>query len=258
MSASKAFLLTLIDYCNYRSVILSHRSHPLPECVPTAVSIPYPSISLHALQRLKTVNHHHHPLHQSITYYNTDSPLLDCPDCPAELATTGQAYCVYLQIDPEAASRMQTNPDGNDGGDEDLEVGLTVELLLVLQNGQGEVEEATKELFEALSRCADLHPDPGLDGDAGGEGDATGLMAGLEGATGMGPWITSENAHEFEGQFVDVDAAEVEDDGFEERPSGLGPGAGTTRAREDEERPDINGVDVGGEHGEDTKWQRTG
>ena len=154
---------------------------------------------------------------------------------------------------------MQTNPDGNDGGDEDPEVALTVELLLVLQSAQGEVEEATKELFDALSRCADLHPDPGLDGDAGGEGEATGLMAGLGGTSGMGPWITSENAHEYEGQFVDVEGAEVEDEGVEEMPSGLGPGAGTRREREEEEEEAVNnGVDVGGEHGEDTKWQRTG
>lgn len=152
---------------------------------------------------------------------------------------------------------MQTNPDGNDGGDEDAEVAPTVELLLVLQSGVSEVEGATKELFEALSRCADLHPDPGFDDDGGGEGAARGLVAGLEEAGGMGPWITSENAHEYEGQFGDGQCLEVEDDGFEERQNGLGPGAGTRREREEDQGPDTNGVDVHGEHGKNTKWQRT-
>lgn len=110
--------------------------------------------------------------------------------------------------------------------------------------------EQVKETFEALSRCADLHPDSGYVGDEE-DGEGGGLSAVLGGMPGSGGWITSENAHEFEGEFGD--------DGDEEMEEGvelLGPGAGTRRVREDE--AELNGDgESHGVAGDETKWQRT-
>lgn len=95
-----------------------------------------------------------------------------------------------------------------------------------------------KFLYEAMSACADLHPDP-----------ATPDQDGEDIAPGAGGWITSENMEDFmdeEGNFVVADIG-----------GGLGSGAGTVREREDEEEGPEGGVNGHGGEGE-TKWQRTG
>ncbi|KAF2153450.1 hypothetical protein K461DRAFT_293715 [Myriangium duriaei CBS 260.36] len=84
-----------------------------------------------------------------------------------------------------------------------------------------------QRLFEALSACADLHPDPV-------EEDEGGLGVGGDGELG-GQWITAENMHEFEGQEGEEDL------------EGLGPGAGTRRGPDED----------AGEDGDETKWRRT-
>jgi len=71
---------------------------------------------------------------------------------------------------------------------------------------------------------------------------------------GDGGWITSENAHLFEGQFPDVDVQNGPGEEGGEDVIPLGPGAGTTREREVED-DGINGTTAADE---DTKWQRTG
>jgi nucleotide-sensitive chloride channel 1A len=92
-----------------------------------------------------------------------------------------------------------------------------------------------KLLYDALSACADLHPDPTTPGE---DGEDT--------APGAGGWITSENM----GDFMDEDGNFV-------RPQGsLGAGAGTVREREEEDAAE-EGVNGDGDAGE-TKWQRTG
>ena len=122
-------------------------------------------------------------------------------------------------------------------------------------------QQMVNHIFHALSKCADLHPDPAADGEGEDEEDA---IAGLGptsggfggGMHGEGGWITSKNAHEFDGQFGDV---EVVEGGVI-----LGPGAGTRRPREEDEREAVNGDAAGGNSGEDgreadeTKWRRTG
>ncbi len=76
---------------------------------------------------------------------------------------------------------------------------------------------------------------------------------------GDGGWITSENAHEFEGRLGDEGGVEVDREQGEdgEGRSELGPGAGRRRARNEEgEGEKTNGVN--GDREEETKWQRTG
>ena len=86
-------------------------------------------------------------------------------------------------------------------------------------------------LFDALSACANLHPDPASPGSDGEP----------EIAPGTGGWITAENMSDFldaDGNFVGI--------------SSLGPGAGVIHARE-EETEEVNGAD----ETKDTKWQRS-
>ena len=94
---------------------------------------------------------------------------------------------------------------------------------------------AAKSLFEALSACADLNPDP-MDEDEGGEGPEVP-------EPGAGGWITSENMHEF----MDADGNWT----GPEIPV-LGAGAGQVRARDE---ADEDGDEDGA--AEETKWQRT-
>ena len=100
--------------------------------------------------------------------------------------------------------------------------------------------ECIKKIFDAMNKCADLHPDPN-GSDVEDEEDLT-----APGATG---WITAENMD----QFVD------EDGNFRAPVLGeeLGPGAGTVRQREEdgeEEGEEMNGVNGDGHA---TKYHRT-
>lgn len=213
---------------------------------PLAISIPYPAISLHAIQRLY--------VDASMTTYSTTSTSA----CPTALQS------IYLQIDPAYSTRAQTNPDLDDD-----EGGEAVELLIIpstphgvdgaengdegSHNGEPTPESQAalvKTMFEAMSRCADLHPDPAEEGDEMDVMDGSGGLGGLGGMPGAGGWITAENMHEFEGQFEDADE-EDEEDGEEGNGVGgvriLGLGAGMRRARED---GDVNGDD-------DVNWPRT-
>lgn len=145
----------------------------------------------------------------------------------------------------------------------------------------GNVTGSTKELFEALARCSDLHPDvkPGFFGGGGDdEGDdddagaiyfdhnATGDVAGAGGITFLGGadevggipalapggWITAEN----------VDTIRWTIDGQsgvgDPNAANLGPGAGSVRRREDEDDTGGVGLEEGVEtNGSGAKWRRT-
>ncbi|KAK6534108.1 hypothetical protein TWF281_005446 [Arthrobotrys megalospora] len=145
----------------------------------------------------------------------------------------------------------------------------------------GNVTGSTKELFEALAQCSDLHPDVksgffggGEDDEGAGEGDdagviyfdhnATGDVAGGGGITFLGGadevggipalapggWITAEN----------VDRIQWTIDGQsgvgDPNNANLGPGAGNIRRRDDD---DTGGVELEGveSNGAGTKWRRT-
>ncbi|KAK7510271.1 regulator of volume decrease after cellular swelling-domain-containing protein [Phyllosticta citriasiana] len=205
----------------------------------TGASISYPTISLHAIQRL-------------------DAGLA---------AQTAHTHGIYMQL-------LLSEPRGGD--DEDVE---TLELTLIpgaevevpgasataATNDTPETAAAsatestttmpTQQLFAALSTCADLNPDRDDDEEGGAGGDDYP-------APGTGGWITADNMHEFadaEGGFAGFGGVPVL--GGMSGVGGEVPAvAGTVRAREDEEEDGDGGdEEVGdGAEGEETKWRRTG
>lgn len=214
------------------------------------LEIPYPVIALHAMQ---------HKL----------DPAAD------EAASDGEANkakCVLLQLDL------------SDGGDDD-ETFDTIQLTLFppttstdlsspAQEGSAPKSEQEK-LFDAITACQNLHPDPvdeddededddyadcivfesAVDGSAEGieglpgvfRGSATGdLPPPMPGSTG---WITAENVGEYfdaDGNWIGGGHEEAEGDAED-----LGEGAGRVRAREE-----INGHEGTGDEG-DNKRPRT-
>ncbi|KAK4040005.1 glycosyltransferase [Parachaetomium inaequale] len=189
---------------------------PSAEC---GVSIPYQQISIHAIKTLRA----------------------------AGSETTFPA--VYLQLELAEGG----------AGDDDFD---TVELTLIPQqspstSGATTTTPAKPEatlLFDAISECSNLNPDPVQDGDDedgdeedGGaqiifEGDHeaiegfSGVFAGARDGglppamPGSGGWITAENVHEYfdeEGNWI----GEEEEGGGGE----LGEGAGAVHSREEEE-----------------------
>lgn len=167
------------------------------------VSISYPSIALHAMGMREAAS---------------------LPD--------GAASVVFLQINIH--DHRTTNSD-----DEihtlDLSIHATEIAVGSVQSQEGDqvdLPHPVKALFEALSACADLHPDPDED-ESAEEGEPE---------PGTGGWITAENMNDF----MDADGNFV-------APSALGPGAGTVRGRDDDHVEDgINGHDE-----DESKWQRT-
>jgi chloride channel, nucleotide-sensitive, 1A len=153
----------------------------------------------------------------------------------------------------------------------------TVDLTIIPTNvtyppSEGTSESASELLFEALSACANLHPDPASPGSD--EGHAT--------APGAGGWITAENMNDFldaDGNFVGASAlgpapgtSHIRVDGVEGVQTMndlldaegnfvgvrvLGPGAGTVHIREDEGEEEVEPVNGAHEHEEETKWRRT-
>ncbi|KAJ5794967.1 hypothetical protein N7457_001566 [Penicillium paradoxum] len=191
----------------------------------TGVSIPYPSISLHALQRLRVPG------------------------------TDAEVQGLYMQI-------ATPGPPTEDDEEEEC-VAITVVLPADAPaqesvDAEPETETPTQQLYGAVSACSYLHPDPveddSDDEDAGskfitaeehegvyqtGNGDMPPPVPGSSG------WITAENM----GQFFDADGNWIA--GGEGPSFPLGPGAGTVRAREEE-----NGVEQNGNEDE-SKWRKT-
>ncbi|KAL9594990.1 MAG: hypothetical protein Q9219_006718 [cf. Caloplaca sp. 3 TL-2023] len=190
----------------------------------TGISIPYPSISLHAIQRSPT-----------------PSLLLQL------LTTTGQQFDDH---DPSSTISLsiiptQTPSEGAAPTEPDTTSPPTDPLTL---------------LFSALTACADLHPDAAStsdididdDDNTGGLSTETAAYTQIDGLPppmpGSGGWITAENVGEFF-------------DGEGNWRGRLGEGAGIVRGREEEEgggEVDGDGEGGGGGDGEETKWRRTG
>lgn len=102
-------------------------------------------------------------------------------------------------------------------------------------------------LFNAISACQELNPDPPEEGDEDGGG---GFDETAPGATG---WITSENMADFmdeNGEFKMPEGATVIGDDGANGVNGLGEGAGRTRSA-----AEVDGEDEADDAG---KWQRTG
>ena len=210
------------------------------------LSIPYPSISLHAIQTLPQPS----AREQQGLYMQIISQ-------PSALAA-GEAEepdTISLTVIPTASGPPQGAPQS----------GTTEE---GLEGEESPEQTPVMAMFNALSACSNLHPDPVEQGDEDRDGGASRLFrAGLAlpGAQdgglpppmpGSGGWITAENMHEFfdeEGNWIGGDEVEEGEDEIED--DGLGPGAGTVRVREDDEQG--NGDAVEGDGTDETKWRRT-
>lgn len=229
-----------------RSKFLLYRSE-----AGSGVAIPYPLISLHAIQRLQL------------------------PESPAG---SDEIQGLYMQI-------ANPIPSDNTGAEEDEEedsINLTIVLpadaatapatsedTSTSESADTKPEEtATQALYAAVSACSNLHPDPVAPGEEddddeeydGSEQPGVGglLQAGLimSGAPdgglpppvdGSSGWITADNMHEYfdeEGNWI----------GEGEPPSlsGLGPGAGSIHGRDDGSAQNGEGNDE-----DETKWRRT-
>ncbi|KAL4805974.1 regulator of volume decrease after cellular swelling-domain-containing protein [Aspergillus unguis] len=200
------------------------------------LAIPYRSISLHAIQRLKLQGQtaEVQGLYMHIT---KTAPASSFPQ------ESDEEESLTITIVPPTSSSTEPNPEGA---------------------AETETETETQKLYNAVSACANLHPDPieEEDQDASGAfasglvfpgaGEGGGLPPPVDGSSG---WITADNMHEFfdeEGNWI----GEGDGPGF----PGLGPGAGTVRGREEEGGDEQDGHDGGnGEdgNGDETKWRRT-
>jgi nucleotide-sensitive chloride channel 1A len=156
-------------------------------------------------------------------------------------------------------------------GEDDDEDG-TVELTLIPPPSTEEGRSAIQTLFEAVSNCSNLHPDPSFEDDEEmGDGDVDSRIVfegnvGYEGISGLpgvqagaadgglpppfpgsGGWITAENVSEYfdeDGNWIGEGSGES-----------LGEGAGRVRTRDEVDGDGVNG------HGEidsdDNKRPRT-
>ncbi|KAJ5688891.1 hypothetical protein N7462_003283 [Penicillium macrosclerotiorum] len=219
----------------------------------TGVSIPYPSISLHAIQRLRVPG-------GDATEVQGLYMQIAIPTAPSE---DDEEECITITVVP---------PSEDEAAGGNTETSAAVEGTAeerALQDLSDEPQEAPAQLlYNAMSACSNLHPDPVEPGDEDDEEDAKfmsvedhgyalyqlgqeaigstngDLPPPVEGSSG---WITADNMHEYfdeEGNWI----AEGEPPSF----PALGPGAGTVRAREENDAEEE-------QEGEDemTKWQRT-
>ncbi|KIW07314.1 uncharacterized protein PV09_02164 [Verruconis gallopava] len=175
------------------------------------VSVDYPTIALHALGSQDG---------EAAVYLQLDLHDKDLTNDDEDIQT------LTLHLIPGAEPRTESNGDANGHAD-----GRHATNGALPANSS-----AAKALFEALSACADLNPDPA---DEDEEDDGSGMPE-----PGAGGWITSDNMHEFMDESGNWIGPEV---------PVLGAGAGQVRSRDavdDEEE------DPGDEHDE-TKWRRT-
>ncbi|OCL14157.1 hypothetical protein AOQ84DRAFT_281672 [Glonium stellatum] len=178
------------------------------------IAIPYPTIALHAIQRWKG---------------------------PQSTALEEGIEALYMQLSLNDSELVNS--------DDDIEI-LEITVLPPNYDSPPTAESSNsatvtttsyvRELFDAISACADLHPDP--------ESPSSDLDDGEADMPGAGGWITSENMGEY-----------FDEDGNIIGGGRLGAGAGTIRLREDDHDA-TNGSNGTGEiegDVEETKWRRT-
>ncbi|KAL8808797.1 MAG: hypothetical protein Q9200_004012 [Gallowayella weberi] len=192
----------------------------------TGISVAYPSISLHAIQRSPQPS-------LLLQILSSSGPQFDDhdPEGTISLTIVPKSETVPPSL-PQPEEPLQSSP-------------VTVE-----------------RLFSALSACADLHPDPTSNSDVDADednafaysADADAHYTQLDGLPppmpGSGGWITAENVGEF-----------FDEEGNFRGGGGLGEGAGRVRGREEEEGLDAvdgDGVEGGDGESEESKWRRTG
>lgn len=214
-------IVDLLTSCTVRNFTLYN------DTLSTGVTIPYPSITLHAIQRILV---------------------------PGE---TEEVPGLYMQLELE----MEAESTAED--EEPSTVELTI-LPSASSMDSSSYLESTKTLYEAISACSNLHPDPisqededmldedgdsriVFEGNVGYEG-ISGLPGVVRGASdgglpppfpGSGGWITAENVGEYfdeEGNWLG--------DGEEQEEEPLGEGAGRVRRRDEVEVADETGNGV--------------
>jgi len=142
--------------------------------------------------------------------------------------------------------------------------------LTIIPPTTGELSDIQK-LFDAVSNCSNLHPDPTFEGDEEEDGDDRIVFegnVGYEGISGLpgvqrgvvdgglpptfpgsGGWITAENVSEY----FDEDGNWIGEGAEHEESLGVGAGAGRIRTREE-----MDGVNGDGNHeSDDNKRPRT-
>lgn len=210
----------------------------------SGISVPYPSISLHAILRI-TIPGDADAV-QGL-YMQIATPI----STEEEQADDEETYITLTIVPPPPVERTaESNPTGQEDEFE-------------LEQDEQEEETPTQALYGAVSACSNLHPDPPLPGEEEDYDDEEqqgipgitqngGLPPPVEGSSG---WITAENMHEY----FDEEGNWIADGEAPSLFSSLGPGAGNVRAREDDgDIPD--GADGEGndeEGNEETKWRRT-
>nr|POE72946.1 hypothetical protein CFP56_30885 [Quercus suber] len=192
----------------------------------TGLQILYPTISIHA--------------------QDNDAVLLELNLTDANSMDEDLLFLQVRLVPIKIAHHGSSSPSDHDPESERLQNGG--------QQGQPNGSEASPvaQVYNAISACQELNPDPMSDDEDHGYGiDAT-----APGATG---WITSENMHDFvgeDGEFRMPDGVAVlggeddEEEGNEEEAS-LGHGAGRRRTA-----AEVDDDQTGAE--EEVKWQRTG
>ncbi|KAK5014555.1 regulator of volume decrease after cellular swelling-domain-containing protein [Cryomyces antarcticus] len=185
------------------------------------VSIPYPTISLHAIQRRhvsQSSSSESQGLYMQLTLTTSEYT-------PEEDIETLEITLIPSAPSPAPASTVPTNPISD----------------TTLADPPALPQSPVQVLFGAVTACADLHPDPQSP-------SSSHLEPRNEPIPGAGGWITSENMDHFldeNGEFCPPQA---------EGGGDLGPGAGLVRLREDTDEGLVNG---GGTEEDETKWRRT-
>lgn len=196
------------------------------------VAVPYPTISLHAIQSLPT------PVPTELKsqgLYMQLIPSMPSPDDEEPPDTVSVTIVPTASAPPPNSAPSANDDDAIDSEDQPE-------------------QSAVQAFFTALSDCSNLHPDPIEDEEEQGSrlmqaglafpGTSDGSMP--PPMPGSGGWITAENMHEF----IDEDGNFIQDENDEEENGEeLGPGAGTVRPHPDD--------DKNNEGSDDTKWQRT-
>ncbi|KAL8990464.1 MAG: hypothetical protein Q9169_008116 [Polycauliona sp. 2 TL-2023] len=211
----------------------------------TGVSIPYPSISLHAIQRSGMT---HALLLQLLT---SSGPQFDDHDPEGTISLTLSPPNNYINgyNNERPPPTPTTMPPMTEETDEEM-------------IRRADRPTSVQQLFTALSACADLHPDHNSISDFDSDDDAPhqdsgALYTQIDGLPppmpGSGGWITADNV----GEFFD------EEGNFIREGESLGEGAGRVRGREEEDDEAPEGADGNGIQGhdgdmEETKWRRTG
>ena len=203
------------------------------------VSIPYPNISVHAIQRVPDPSTQQEC--QALFLQVTASDGFD-EDAAEETLSLSLIPSANQQQQQQQQQQQATGDPAADAVPSDRRPGPQTPI---------------SALFEAVSACSSLHPDPASPSSSAADlcedpptDDQDGALwqtAPAEGLPppmpGSGGWITAENVGEYF------------DEAGNWRGQGLGPGAGMVRLRE-EEPADVNGDGAAGTT-EETKWRRT-